>query len=81
MNKFSISEFVADGVKSHQPNANRPEAIRNLFCQCDKCPRKTVTIRLADLPALATSLGFDDLVTAKEFNQGIAHKYFATNAN
>lgn len=78
MTKFSIQEFVSASIAQHQPKPYRPEPIRNLWCDCGKCPKQTITIKLAELPALATELGFSDMVTIKEFNKGIAHKFFST---
>lgn len=75
MTTYSITEFAQATIASHIPNANRPEAIWNLGCTCGKHTATQATVRMADLPAIATTLGFGDTLSKNDLYKKLPHAF------
>lgn len=74
MNKFSIEEFAKQTIEAH-PNKRD---YWNFTCGCGKHASSIANVKLSEVPSIAKRLGFDDLVTAKEFYTALSHAYLAT---
>ena len=68
MNTYSISAHL------EQLSDSNPQHVYTMICECKECSdKKWVKVTTAQIPALATKLGYSDMITKAEFDN-IVHR-------
>jgi hypothetical protein len=63
-------------LKSHldQLSDNNPQHVYTMICECNECSDKNwVKVLTAQIPSVATKLGYADMITKAEF-EALVHK-------